>query len=255
MSQSKRELRAQRRSEREAAEQAAAAATTRRRRAWRLAAAAGLAAIVVVVGVAVSASGGDPAPAVKAGAADVVKGIPERAGVLGDPKAPLTVTEYVDLQCPVCAVASEQTLPTLIDDYVRTGKVKLQARTLSFLGPDSVRAAKVAAGAEQQGRQWAFLESFYAAQGSENSGYVTDDFLRSVAEVAGVDAEAALEYATTQGAQDALDRADQDAQAVGADSTPTFTVRRGDGPETVIATGAQDAATLAAALDKALAAK
>ena len=100
--------------------------------------------------------------------------------MLGDPDAPVTVTEYVDLQCPICAEASKQTLPTLINDYVKTGKVKLQARTLSFLGPDSVRAAKVAAGAQEQGRLWAFLETFYASQGTENSGYVTDDFLREV---------------------------------------------------------------------------
>ena len=102
--------------------------------------------------------------------------------MLGDPDAPVTVTEYVDLQCPICAEASKQTLPTLINDYVRTGKVKLQARTLSFLGPDSVRAAQVAAGAREQGRLWPFLETFYAAQGTENSGYVTDDFLREVAD-------------------------------------------------------------------------
>ena len=56
-------------------------------------------------------------------------------------------------------------LPDLINDYVRTGKVKLQARTLSFIGPDSVRAAKVAAGAAQQGKFWAFIETLYAARG------------------------------------------------------------------------------------------
>ena len=121
--------------------------------------------------------------------------------MLGDPDAPITVTEYVDLQCPVCASAAKETLPTLIDDYVRTGKVKLQARTLSFLGPDSVRAAQVAAGAERQGRLWAFLETFYAAQGPENSGYVTDDFLREVAQAAGVDADKALDFAETAPAQ------------------------------------------------------
>ena len=126
--------------------------------------------------------------------------------MLGDPDAPVTITEYVDLQCPICAEASKQTLPALINDYVKTGKVKLQARTLSFLGPDSVRAAKVAAGAQEQGRLWAFLETFYASQGTENSGYVTDDFLREVAAAAGVDAEKALDFADTPKAQQALDQ-------------------------------------------------
>ena len=56
-------------------------------------------------------------------------------------------------------------LPALIRDQVRAGKVKLAVRTLHFLGPDSERAARVAAGAERQGRLWAFLEAFYARQG------------------------------------------------------------------------------------------
>jgi len=238
--------REQRRAARLAAERAASAATTRRRRLWRLAAATAVAATLVAVAAAVSAPDDAPAPV----ASTVVDGVRERDGVLGNPAAPVTVTEYVDLQCPICAAASEQTLPTLIDDYVKTGKVKLQARTLSFLGPDSVRAAKVAAGAERQGRLWAFLETFYAAQGPENSGYVTDEFLRDVAAAAGVDADAALEHADTAAAQSALDRADAEAAAAKVDSTPTFTVKRGDGPETVLAVGATD---LRAALDEELA--
>jgi len=243
----KQELRAQRRAAREATERAAAASATRRRRLWRLAAAATAATILVAAAVAISAPNDSPTPK----AATLVDGIPENDGVLGDPSAPITVTEYVDLQCPVCAAAAKETLPTLINDYVRTGKVKLQARTLSFLGPDSVRAAKVAAGAERQGRLWAFLETFYAAQGPENSGYVTDDFLREVAQAAGVNADKALDFAETPEADAALERANADAGAVSADSTPTFTVKRGDGAETIIGVGVTD---LSAALDKALAA-
>ena len=244
----KRELREQRRAHRLAAEQAAAAADTRRRRLWRLGIAAGVAATLVAVVAAVSNSSETPAPTGTAAA--LFAGLQETNGALVNPDAPLTVTEYVDLQCPICAEASKQTLPTLVNDYVKTGKVKLQARTLSFLGPDSVRAAQVAAGAQQQGRLWAFLETFYAAQGTENSGYVTDDFLREVAAAAGVDAEKAMDFADTPKAQQALDRADSDAAAVKADSTPTFTVKRGDGPETIVAVGATD---LSAALDKELA--
>ena len=37
-------------------------------------------------------------------------------------------------------------------NYVRTGKVKLQARTLSFIGPDSVTAAKFAARRQAAGQ-------------------------------------------------------------------------------------------------------
>jgi protein-disulfide isomerase len=244
----KRELREQRRAHRLAAEQAAAAADTRRRRLWRLGIAAGVAAILVAVVAAASNSKETPPPT--GSAAALFTGVQESNGVLGNPDAPVTVTEYVDLQCPICAEASKQTLPALVNDYVKTGKVKLQARTLSFLGPDSIRAAKVAAGAQQQGRLWAFLETFYASQGTENSGYVTDDFLREVAAAAGVDAEKAMDFADTPKAQQALETANADAAAVKADSTPTFTIKRGDGPESIVAVGVTD---LSAALDKELA--
>ena len=214
-------------------------------RTWRLVAAAGLAAVVVAVAAVASSSGGQaPAPPVRS---DLFRGIPERDGVLGDPAAPVTVTEYLDLQCPGCAAASRTTLPQLVRDYVRTGKVKLEARTLQFLGPDSDRAARVAAGAEKQGRLWPFLEAFYAAQGQENSGYVTDEFLGSFADAAGVDAGAALEDANSAAAQDRLNRANADAQRLGVNSTPAFTVARGDGKPRVV-----DAASAVAAIEREL---
>lgn len=209
----------------------------------RLAAVAAIAAAAVAAAAVLSASGAKPpAPPAPAEAA-LVDGIPERGGVLGDPAAPVTVTEFVDLQCPVCAAAAQQVLPALIEDHVRPGKVKLELRTLSFLGEDSVRAARVAAGAERQGRLWAFVEAFYARQGAENSGYVTDDFLREVAAAAGVDADAALDQADSDFATKRLQRADADAQERGVSGTPTFVIERaGEAPEVV------DAASLLEAL-------
>jgi protein-disulfide isomerase len=218
----------------------------RRRRAAMLLAAAALAAAAVAVAAVASSSGGTPPAPVAA--SNLFRGIPERGGVLGDPNAPVTVTEFVDLQCTACAAAARATLPQLVRDQVRTGQVKLEARTLQFLGPDSDRAARFAAGAAEQGRLWPFLEAFYSAQGQENSGYVTDEFLRSVARAAGVDADAAFEHAGSASAQDALDRANADAQRLGIQLTPTFTVARGDAPARVLA--GNDAAAVAAAIRK-----
>ena len=238
----KRELREQRRAERQAAERVIAARAIRRRRLWQLAAALGLAAVVVGVAIAVSSGGGSAGTSRSPSqAAALFAGIPEHNGVLGDPHAPVTVTEFVDLQCPICAEASRTLLPSLVRDYVRTGKVKLQARTLQFIGPDSIRAARVAAGAERQGRLWPFLEAFYAAQKTENSGYVTDAFLRSVASAAGVNADAALAYAGTAAAQQPLAKANAEASRLGVNGTPTFAVARGKGAPKVVS--AQDLAS------------
>ena len=249
MTQTKRELREERKAAREAAERAEAHAAARRRRTFRLLGALGLAAVVVAVAAVISASSGAPDEVdTNSSAASLVAGIPEKDGVLGDPNAPITITEFVDPQCPICADASKQALPHLIENYVRPGKVKLDARTLSFLGPDSVKAAQFAAGAKEQGKLWPFLEAFYANQGSENSGYVTDEFLTDVAKASGVDADKAFAFAKTQGAQESLDTADADAQTLNVDSTPTFVMKR-NGTNKVIAVGAED---LQAKLDEAL---
>jgi protein-disulfide isomerase len=246
MSKSKRELREQR----QAAERASKAAETRKRRIRNLLGAAGVAVVLVVAGIAISATGGAKAkPVTTSAAAKNVAGIPEHNGVLGDPKAPITVTEYLDLQCPICDEAAKSNLPAFIDKYVRTGKVKLQARTLSFIGPDSVTAAKVAHGAQQQGKLWAFLETFYGSQGEENSGYVTNDFLTTVSKAAGVDPKTAIAYSKTQAAQTNLDDADAAAQTLKVDSTPSFTVSRNGTGEKVIAVGLDD---LTNKLDKAV---
>ena len=225
----KRQLRGQRRAARQAAEAAEKARAARKRRLLQLGGVAGLAAVVLVVVIALS--GGSSTPSAQPG---MFRGIPESEGVLGQANAPVTVTEYLDLQCPICANASRTVLPGVVDDYVRTGKVKLEARTLHFIGEDSVRGARVAAGAEQQGKLWPFLEAFYAKQGAENSGYVTDDFLRDVAAEAGVDAGAALEYADSAAAEKPLTKANEDAAKLKINGTPTFTVQRGDGPVKVV---------------------
>ena len=184
----KRELREQRRAERQAAEPAgapalpaaAASACSAASPLWRRSSSPSPRSLVR-----------RPPPRRQARRSSLLAGIPERDGVLGDPKAKVTVTEFLDLQYPICAEASKQTLPTIVNDYVRTGKVKLEARTLHFLGPDSDRAAQRGRRRRGQGKLWPFVEAFYAAQGQENSGYVTDDFLREVANRRGLDAEKA----------------------------------------------------------------
>lgn len=196
-----------------------------------------IAAVALAAAIALSASGasgeGAKATTPTPKAAALLDGIPEHRGVLGAADAPVTVTEFLDLQCPACAQAAATELPTLIDDHVRTGQVKLRAEVLSFLGPDSVTAADYAAGAAQQSKLWRFVLSFYAAQGTENSGYVTPDFLAGVAKAAGVDGARADAFDGTT----ALDEADAAAKRLGVTGTPTFAVQRGDGPVQLVSAG------------------
>src|SRR5262245_27630227 len=160
-----------------------------------------LATIVVVVAVVVSGSGGDdetpvapPATAASTPAEDVAalyEGIPQQGMRLGKADAPVTLVEIADLQCPFCAQYSVTAMPTIVEDYVRSGKIAYELRLRSFLGRDSVRAAGAAAQAAKENRMFQFADLFYRNQGPENSDYADADFIREIAgQVDGLDVEA-----------------------------------------------------------------
>jgi protein-disulfide isomerase len=52
--------------------------------------------------------------------------------VEGDEDAPITVVEYASMTCPHCASFHENTLPTIKENYVETGKVKFILREFPF---------------------------------------------------------------------------------------------------------------------------
>jgi protein-disulfide isomerase len=108
--------------------------------------------------------------------------------VLGSPTAPVRLVEYADLQCPYCARFAVDVLPTIIRDYVRTGKVQLVMHGLAFIGPDSVTALRTATAAGDQGRMWNVAELLFASQGPENA-WVNDELLRSVVTATGANAD------------------------------------------------------------------
>ena len=55
--------------------------------------------------------------------------------------------------------------PSLVANYVREGKLQMQFENLSFIGPDSVKAGRVAAAAAEQHRLWNFVDLLYLNQG------------------------------------------------------------------------------------------
>jgi protein-disulfide isomerase len=220
--------------------------------------------VVVVVAIVVSQNGADDdtGPAVSAGRAEpslsaeveeLFGGIPQRGVTLGDPDAPATLIEFADLQCPFCAQYTTGALPTVIEDYVRTGRLKLELRLLRFIGPDSERGAEVAAAATLQDKGWQFSDLFYRNQGPENSGYATNEFLQQLARATpGLDV-ARLESALDSAPARALIRqAERQANRLGVSGTPSFFVKRGNGSPQPLELSSLDAESVTAALDSAL---
>ena len=182
-------------------------------------------AVVAVAAVVALAGPGKSEPAGSGAPSDsLLKGIPQSGITLGSPDAPVTLVEFADLQCPFCAQYERDVLPDIVRRYVRTGKLRLELRLLRFLGPDSDRLARAAAGAAAHDRMWQFVGLAYQRQGQENSGYATQDFIEGLAADAGI---RSLDAGTA--AERQVRRAEQAAGTLGIDSTPSFLIGRTDG--------------------------
>jgi protein-disulfide isomerase len=238
-----------RRQERLASEAEAAAQARRRRLLGMLAGAVALVAAAVIVLIVVN-SGGEEKGARETQAQQnvgFIDSLPQQGTVVGDPSAKVTLMEFEDLQCPVCAEFSRTQLEPLLRQVVAPGKAKLDTRQWQIIGPDSETATRGALAAAKQDRYLQFTDAFYASQGAENSGYVTEDFMAGVAERAGLDVERwKRDYVTTDPAAH-LRRSEQLAERFGLSGTPSFVIVGPGGAQPTDARTADDLAQAVAA--------
>jgi protein-disulfide isomerase len=233
----KAERRAAARADREAREAAQAQQAGRKRRLYMLGGALVVAAAVVGIAIAISSGGGGSKSSggsggTITGAAEVnaeLAGIPQSGNTLGQASAPVTITEFADLQCPICQEFNQDTLSKLIPNEVKVGKVKLVFRNLQTATHDQSTfkaQASAALAAGKQNRQWHYIELFYRNQGEENSGYVNGTFLTNIAKaIPGLDLTQWTQdrTAASNGATITADAAA--AQTLGFNATPSILVK------------------------------
>src|SRR5699024_8338091 len=75
---------------------------------------------------------------------------------IGDVDAPVVLSEFIDMRCPFCAVVSRDIMPKLIEEYVDTGKVRIEFHDLVFYGDQSEQAAVAARAAGEQDKYFEF---------------------------------------------------------------------------------------------------
>jgi len=146
--------------------------------------------------------------------------------VKGDPNAPVTVVEFSDFQCPFCLRFYEQTLPSIMENYVDTGKVKFVYRDfpLDSIHPNARPAHIAAECADEQGKFWEYHDILFDKQvewqrlsssdlQSTLTLYATDLELQSES------FEACLE---SDSIADEVNKDSLDAARYGATGTPAF---------------------------------
>src|SRR5215207_7046562 len=195
-------------------------------------------AVLIVVSQAGGGSGGDTELEDVGLVRDELRGVPQDGTVIGDTRTDVMITEYGDLQCPICREFSIRTIPGLIDGVVRERRASLDFRQWVEIGREphaqSTLAAKAALAAAEQARYWNYVELFYRNQGAEESGYVTDEFLTAIAKGAGVPDIGRWNRDRDDPRWDeVLARADAEAASLGFTGTPSVVVEGPGGRQTL----------------------
>jgi protein-disulfide isomerase len=246
----RKQRREQAREQRKAIEEAEAGQAARRKRLIQLGSVAGVVVVIIAVILVATGSGGSKsAVAPKSAAANatmaevtsLLDGIPQNGNTLGDPNAPVTLQYFGDLECPICREFTVESLPSIIPKLVRTGKLKIEYRSMSTATGDAEKegaepqeifktqqTAAYAAG--KQDKAWDFIEAFYHEQGEEDSGYVTEKFIQGIAEqVPGLDLR---QWTSDRNDADLANEVAADAQAAntaGFTGTPSFLIGKTGG--------------------------
>jgi protein-disulfide isomerase len=237
----RKQRREQARAERKAMEEAHAASAARRTRLTQLGVV--VAVVVVAIVVVLIATGGksksglakskSEITSTSTAVSNLIGGIPQSANVLGSPTAPVTLEYFGDLECPICKEFTLGSLPAVIPKWVRTGKLRIEYRSLETATrePEVFKTQQVAAlAAGKQNKAWYFIETFYHEQGEEDSGYVTESYLQGIAkQVPGLNL---TQWTSDRNDQELANEVNADAQAAnneGFTGTPSFLIGHSGG--------------------------
>ena len=181
---------------------------------------------VIAGGSLVDPSAADPEPAAAPEPVAIDLG---DAPIMGDPNAPMTIVEYSDYQCPFCSRFVDQTMGSLVQEYIDSGQAKLAFKDfpLENIHPQAAKAAEAArcvreaAGGSDEA-YYAMHDSLFAGQQqwSGNAGAV--DLFAGYAGELGYDA-AAVKSCIESGKFTAAVQADlQEGLQFGVGGTPSF---------------------------------
>ena len=154
---------------------------------------------------------------------------PTNARALGPADAPVTVEVWSDFQCPACGIWSLQVEPTLIDEYVKAGTVRLVYRDFAFidggdLNGESHQAAAAARCGGEQGKFWQYHDYLFENQDGENKGAFDRERLDEIATAIGLDMDAWGSCTSGDAPEQAVKAETDQGRAAGVGSTPNLAI-------------------------------
>ena len=141
--------------------------------------------------------------------------------VKGDENAKVTIVEFSDFECPFCGRFYTDTLPSLLKDYIDTGKVKLYYRhfPLAF-HPQAKPLANVAECANEQDKFWEMHDKIFENNATVSSS--TMDTFKGWAADLGLNTSKFNDCVDNSKYEKDIDADTADGTAAGVSGTPTF---------------------------------
>ncbi|HIC96544.1 TPA: tetratricopeptide repeat protein [Candidatus Bipolaricaulota bacterium] len=140
---------------------------------------------------------------------------------IGSPDAPVTIVEFLDLLCPFCARFAVDTLPKIMERYVRPGKVRIIFRFFVIPGEVEELVAEAALCADEQGK---FMEYHDILLAKTHAGEPprTAEALKGLAAGLGLDTRAFARCLDSHEYAGVIERDIDEALSLGVKGTPTF---------------------------------
>ena len=144
--------------------------------------------------------------------------------ILGNSDAKISIVEFGDYQCTFCYKFHQQTLDSIKESYISTGKVNYTYKDFPLNGIDSVLAAEASLCAEEQGKYWDYHNTLFNNWAGERTGWITDNLLLEFAEQNNMDVEDFTECVNNQKYKQRVIENQNFAKSVGISATPSFLI-------------------------------
>jgi len=183
---------------------------------------------------------------------DLVQGIPQRGTVIGQKTANVTLIQYEDLACTYCNTYMKLAFPTIVNDYVRPGLVKVDFRGIGVVSRASAPALRYVLAAGRQQKLWQLTELFYENQSKLNE-LATDKGVRRLArQIPGLNADKLILDAKSLSVRKQAAAHAAEAERRKVPGTPWFFVKVGTDVPKLVRPTAYSGEAFAVLLDEAL---
>lgn len=145
---------------------------------------------------------------------------------IGAIDAPIVLHEWTDFRCPYCGAFSRDTLPVLLEEYVDTGKVRLEIHDAALVGGEnSILIAVAARAAGEQGLYFEYYDAIYQASAKSDAPkaeFSTEQLIGLAESIAVPDIARFTEDLASEELRASVEQETAHAQQIGVTGVPFF---------------------------------